>query len=149
MNFEVLLQYAPYIFQLLQAAPDLKTLIDRGATPDSIRQLVPQLVPLLEQFGAHLFPKVAPELHTVAVVMTAFDPNVTKWLQGSLNKLLTPSPNLVVDGVYGAATRGAVEQVQTKLGLKVDGWAGKITNAAIALALGKLAGVQLPTAIKG
>jgi peptidoglycan hydrolase-like protein with peptidoglycan-binding domain len=35
-------------------------------------------------------------------------------------------------------TRNAVEQLQAKLGLKVDGWAGEITKAAIAAALAKL-----------
>lgn len=35
-------------------------------------------------------------------------------------------------------TRNAVEQLQAKLGLKVDGWAGEITKAAIATALAKL-----------
>ena len=70
--------------------------------------------------------------------VAAFDPDVTKWLQGSLNVLLDPSPNLVVDGRYGTMTRNAVEQLQTKLGLRVDGWAGEITKAAIAAALAKL-----------
>ena len=47
-------------------------------------------------------------------------------------------PDLVVDGLYGPLTRGAVERLQAKLGLKVDGWAGEITKAAIAAALAKL-----------
>ena len=63
---------------------------------------------------------------------------MTKWLRGSLNALLDPSPNLLVDGLYGPLTRGAVERLQAKLGLKVDGWAGEITKAAIAAALAKL-----------
>ena len=63
---------------------------------------------------------------------------MTKWLQGSLNVLLDPSPNLVIDGRYGPMTRNAVEQLQAKLGLKVDGWAGEITKAAVAAALAKL-----------
>ena len=44
-----------------------------------------------------------------------------------------------VDGLYGPMTRNAVERLQIKLGLKVDGWAGEITKAAIAAALAKLA----------
>ena len=63
---------------------------------------------------------------------------MTKWLRGSRNALLDPSPNLLVDGLYGPMTRNAVERLQAKLGLKVDGWAGEITKAAIAAALAKL-----------
>lgn len=44
----------------------------------------------------------------------------------------------MVDGLYGPMTRTAVERLQAKLGLKVDGWAGEITKAAIAAALAKL-----------
>jgi len=95
------------------------------------------LAGVLDEVGAYLFPKVAPGLHIAAGAVAAFDPDVTKWLQGSLNILLEPSPNLVVDGVYGTMTRNAVEQLQAKLGLKVDGWAGEITKAAIAAALAK------------
>jgi len=55
-----------------------------------------------------------------------------------LNKLVTPSPNLVVDGIYGPKTREAVEAAQKKLGVTVDGWAGEITQGAIQTALSKL-----------
>jgi len=57
-----------------------------------------------------------------------------------LNKLVTPSPNLVVDGIYGPKTREAVEAAQKKLGVTVDGWAGEITQGAIQTALSKLWG---------
>jgi peptidoglycan hydrolase-like protein with peptidoglycan-binding domain len=55
-----------------------------------------------------------------------------------LNKLVTPSPNLVVDGIYGPKTREAVDAAQKKLGVTVDGWAGEITHGAIQTALSKL-----------
>ena len=82
-------------------------------------------------------PKVAPELHVAAGAVAAFDPDVTKWLQGSLNALLDPEPR--GRGLDRPMTRNAVERLQAKLGLKVDGWAGEITKAAIAAALTKLA----------
>ena len=103
-----------------------------------IKEVSAALATVLDEVGAFLFPKVAPELHVAAGAVAAFDPDVTKWLQGSLNALLEPSPNLVVDGLYGPMTRNAIEQLQAKLGLKADGWAGEITKAAIAAALAKL-----------
>jgi Putative peptidoglycan binding domain len=67
-----------------------------------------------------------------------FDPNMTKRLQAELNKFLSPSPNLTVDGFYGPKTREAVEAAQRKLKITVDGWAGKVTQAAIQSALAKV-----------
>lgn len=99
---------------------------------------MPQIIPQLAEIGAALFPKVPAEMQVVAAASATFDPNVTKWLQTALNKLLTPSPNLVVDGVYGQKTREAVEAIQKKLGITVDGWAGEITQGAIQTALSKL-----------
>ena len=127
------------ISSAVQAAGNIKGLLDQGGvTKQSLQTTVPQIVPQLASIGAALFPKVAPELQVVAAASATFDPNVTKWLQAALNKLITPSPNLVVDGVYGPKTREAVEAIQKKLGIDVDGWAGEITQGAIQLALSKL-----------
>jgi murein L,D-transpeptidase YcbB/YkuD len=122
----------------VQVASNVKGLLDQGGlTQQSLQAAVPQIIPQLADIGAALFPKVAPELQIVAAASASFDPNVTKWLQSSLNKLLAPSPNLAVDGVYGPKTREAVEAVQKKLGITADGWAGEITQAAIQTALSK------------
>jgi len=122
----------------VQVAGQVKELLDKGSvTQQSLETAVPQIVPQLASLGASLFPKVAPELQAVAAASATFDPNVTKWLQGSLNKLLTPSPNLEVDGVYGAKTQEAVEAAQKQLGIPVDGWAGEVTQGAIMAALTK------------
>ena len=122
----------------VQVAGQVKELLDKGSvTQQSLQTAVPQIVPQLASLGASLFPKVAPELQAVAAASATFDPNVTKWLQGSLNKLLTPSPNLEVDGVYGPKTQEAVEAVQKQLGIPVDGWAGEVTQGAIMAALTK------------
>jgi hypothetical protein len=131
------------ILQLaIQWGPTVKAIVDEAESNDTIIQKVsalsPTLAKLLESVGAEFFPKAAPALHVVGGVLAAFDPNTTKWLQGALNVLLTPSPNLTVDGIYGAHTRTAVEELQTKLGLTPDGIAGQITQAAIASALAKL-----------
>lgn len=130
--FNLALRLAPYIGQFKDAIDeatsndDLVTKIGKVATP---------FVPLLEQLGQQFFPQAASQIHIAAVVMSQFDPSTTKWLQKSLNQLLAPSPNLVVDGQYGPRTKAAVEQLQAKLGLKVDGWAGQLTQAAIKAAL--------------
>jgi peptidoglycan hydrolase-like protein with peptidoglycan-binding domain len=135
MDWLLVAQYA------IQYGPLLKTAIDEALSNDDLMTKIAKLTgpfaPLLEQLGSQLFPNAKPELHAVAAVMAAFDPSTTKWLQGSLNLLLTPSPNLVVDGLYGPATRAAVTAYQTQLGLTPDGWAGRLTQAAIDLALGK------------
>jgi len=123
----------------VQAAEKIKGQLDQGGvTPQSLQSAVPQIIPQLASIGAALFPKVAPELQVVAAASATFDPNVTKWLQAALNKLITPSPNLVVDGVYGPRTREAVEAAQKKFGIPVDGWAGEVTQGAILTALSKL-----------
>jgi hypothetical protein len=123
----------------VQVAGSVKELLDKGGiTPQSLEKAAPQIVPQLASLGASLFPKVAPEMQAVAAASATFDPNVTKWLQASLNKLLTPSPNLEVDGVYGPKTQEAVEAAQKKLGIPVDGWAGEVTQGAIQAALMKL-----------
>jgi hypothetical protein len=125
----------------VQVAGKIKGQLDQGGvTEQSLRTTVPQVVPQLADIGASLFPKVAPELQLVAAASATFDPNVTKWLQAALNKLVTPSPNLAVDGVYGPKTREAVEAAQNKLSIPVDGWAGDVTQGAILTALSKLQG---------
>jgi peptidoglycan hydrolase-like protein with peptidoglycan-binding domain len=131
------------IIQLVVSlAGPVKTAIDLARSNEDlitkIKQLSSPLATILESIGAQLFPKAAPELHIVGGVIAAFDPNITKWLQGSLNTMLNLNPPLVVDGIYGPKTRNAVEQIQAKLGLKVDGLAGALTQAAIQTALTKL-----------
>jgi Putative peptidoglycan binding domain len=123
----------------VQVAGSVKGLLDQGGvTIQSLQTTAPQIIPQLASIGAALFPKVAPEMQVVAAASATFDPNVTKWLQAALNKLVTPSPNLTVDGVYGPATRAPVEAAQKKLGLIVDEWAGDLTQGAIQTALSKL-----------
>src|SRR5882757_5687219 len=103
----LILQYA------IQYGPGIKAAIDEAISNDDlitkIRKIAGPFAPLLEQLGGTWFPQAKPALHIAAAAMAAFDPSVTKWLQGSLNVLLVPSPNLRVDGVYGAGTRAAVQ----------------------------------------
>lgn len=62
-----------------------------------------------------------------------------KWLQEALNDL-GATPKLSPDGRYGPATRRAVRQFQAAAGIKVDGSAGPITDAAIRLRLNTIRG---------
>lgn len=134
------------ILSILQLAvsfgPTIKAIIDEAESNDTIIQKVtalsPTLANILTGVGAQLFPKAAPTLQLVGGVLSSFDPNTTKWLQGSLNSLLSLSPPLVVDGMYGPKTAAAVEQFQTKYKLTVDGIAGTITQAALQAVLAKL-----------
>lgn len=124
------------ILQLaIQYGPTVKSIWDTASSNadavNKITSLSKPLAVLLEQIGMNLFPKAAPQIHLVGGIIAAFDPNVTKWLQGSLNQLIKPSPGLVVDGQYGPRTAAAVEKIQAQLGLTVDGLAGQVTQAAI------------------
>lgn len=130
------------ILQLaFQYGPAVKAILDEASSNDSIvtkiTALSQPLAAVLQGVGLQFFPQAAPALHVAAGAVAAFDPNVTKWVQGALNNLVTPSPNLVVDGIYGPKTKAAVEALQAKLGLKVDGWAGTVTQAAITALLSK------------
>lgn len=136
----------------IKYGPVIKGVIDEAASNDDIvtkiKKEMPIFAPILEQEGGRFFPKVAPALRIAAVAMTSFDPNVTKFIQRGLNQLVDPSPNLSVDGLYGPATRAAVISFQEKtLGLKADGWAGQLTQAAIDAGLKMLQGIKPATLI--
>ncbi len=102
-----------------------------------VRQEVPKIAAVLEEYGTVFFPTVAPELRIAAAAMTAFSESATKGIQASLNAFLKPSPNLKVDGFYGQKTMAAVRVFQTQMGLKPDGWFGKLSEKALSAALAK------------
>lgn len=127
---QLVAKFLPAVQGIIQIASTNGDMVSR------ITSLSKPLANLLTTVGAELFPKAAPAIHIVGGVLAAFDPNLTKWLQGALNALI--GTNLAVDGAYGPMTRAAVEQFQTKYGLKVDGLAGQVTQAAIQGLLAKL-----------
>ena len=132
------------IIQLaIKYGPVVKGIIDMASSnEDIVSKIKASAAPLagvLEDVGSKMFPSAAPSLHIAAAAIAAFDPDVTRWLQGELNIFVTPSPNLVVDGMYGPKTTAAVKQFQAAHGLAVDGMAGNLTQAIIAsLAAGKV-----------
>lgn len=120
----------------------LKPLISQalsGASLDAMARSVLSsgVINTLESLAEHLFPKVAPELRLAAGIVSSYNKDKTIWLQQALNTIL--GTKLAVDGIYGPATVAAVEQFQTQqLGLKVDGWAYRITTPLIEAALAKI-----------
>jgi peptidoglycan hydrolase-like protein with peptidoglycan-binding domain len=137
MDFTSLFQYVPL---LLKYAPLVKEILDIGTTNEDIatkiRKEIPLIVPFLEQYGSQLFPQAATAIHLVGGAIAAFDTNIVKWVQGACNNII--GTTLAVDGIYGKRTESAVKLLQGKLGLKVDGLAGALTQAAIGAALAKL-----------
>lgn len=124
---------------ILRIAGEVKDAIATGTSFKDVLDKIdsPEMIDMFESLGEQMFPAIAPALRGVAAIVSTYSPDHTKWVQGSLNKMLVPSPGLVVDGLYGPATRKAVEQLQTNLGITVDGWVGDKTSALIQAFLAK------------
>lgn len=56
-------------------------------------------------------------------------------LQQALNRQLHPSPNLIVDGIFGAQTEAAVTAFQRQAGISIDGIAGPETKSALGMSI--------------
>lgn len=97
----------------------------------------------LADIGSQLFPKLDPTLHAAAAALVVAHPNNTAWAQSALNLLVSTGyvafgKPLVVDGVWGPKTMAAVEAVQGKLGLPVNGFITDIEYSAISGLLAKM-----------
>lgn len=112
---EQLLKLLPVILAAAQRIPELQ-----------------QILPLLTQLGTTTFPGLSPD-KAPAAAATTLDVNGVKWTQTALNLLLNAT--LLVDGVYGAATKAAVTKFQAANNLEADGWAGTTTADALRAAL--------------
>lgn len=132
IDVATLIQYIPLI---LKYAEPVKEILDVAASNqevvDKIKALSKPVFNILTEIGAKLFPDSADAIHVVGGAIASYDPNITKWVQGSCNEILQLSPALDVDGIYGPKTRDAVKKLQEKFGLKPDGLAGRLTQAAI------------------
>jgi peptidoglycan hydrolase-like protein with peptidoglycan-binding domain len=123
------------LLQLLNDANRIVAIWNSGTSNDSIadrlKQLVPLSVPILEQIAALYFPKIAPQLHSVAGALVG-NPNAVKYLQSALNILVSPSPNLAVDGIYGPRTLAAVHAFQKQNGFDTTGFLSETEDAVLA-----------------
>lgn len=121
------------ISKLFSLKDRMQTIIATSPTFKDIAKHIndPEIINTLEQIAESTFPGIKRELRLVAGAVTTFDTDHTKWLQGALNAVVEPSPNLVVDGLYGPSTVDAVKKFQQQVGVVPDGWVGDITSAAI------------------
>ena len=127
----------PIIFRLIDLMPKIQqALATRQSVPELVASLAPDLLPILQQVGAQLFPDLTLDNRAQAGAL-AFDPVRVRWIQTSMNKLT--GSGLVVDGRYGPATKTVVSEFQLKHGLVVDGWAGNSTSKVIESELAKVA----------
>lgn len=130
------------LWSVIGVGQTLRQLIQQamsGASLDAMARsiLSSGVIETLEKTAETLFPNVAPELKLAAAVVAGYDHDGTKWLQQSMRTIL--GIDLAVDGIYGPATTAAVEEFQQQtLGLKVDGFAYRVTRPLIEAALAKL-----------
>lgn len=134
------MDYLSLILEGISLYSAIQNEVRTGTSLKSVTNIITNknLLNIFEQLGSKLYPKLAPELHAVAAIVTSYSPDYTMWVQRSLNALLPALPQpLTVDGKYGHKTRAAVEVLQAQLGLKVDGWAGDVTMTALSALLKK------------
>src|SRR5262245_60187027 len=134
-------QYLPTILQILRLIPQIQEALRSGASViDLLRKFGPEVLPIIEQYGTKLFPGLS-QPQAVAAGALVLSPDIVKETQLALNRLgVTDDAGqpLAPDGSYGQKTKQAVTKFQAAHGLTPDGWAGKVTQAAIAGEVAKL-----------
>lgn len=118
----------PLLIKVIQLAfPQIATAIAAGIPiVNALAKAPPGLLPLLEEIGKLVFPQLSGVNAQTAAGTMIFNSVRTTALQRNLNTL-GASPALVVDGIYGPATKKAVVDFQRAHGLDADGWAGHVT----------------------
>ena len=126
----------PLLIKLIQLAfPQIGAAIGAGLPiVNAVAHGPPGVLPLLEQIGRLVFPGLSAVNAQTAAGTMIFSSARTATLQANLNTLAA-APPLVVDGIYGPATKRAVADFQRTHGLEVDGWAGHLTTPAIEAAV--------------
>lgn len=123
------IKYGPVLEQLWNAVTSNEDYVTK------VESLLPQVAQYAVQIAQEFFPNAAPAVQKIAGTALTFNTQLVKYAQQACNLLLTPSPNLAVDGMYGPHTHAAVKTLQQQLGLTADGVFGKLTQAAVAKAL--------------
>lgn len=128
MDFTQIFHYLPLIMKAVSAGQQIASAVKGGASIKAIfEQQGPEVMDLIKQAGEQLFPNLTPPQQIEAGAQR-FSMELTKKIQAQLNKV---GASLDVDGAYGALTKAAVSDFQTKNGLDVDGWAGPLTQAML------------------
>src|SRR6188508_2818808 len=122
MNFSTILGMLPLIMKAYSLA---KSIGGNTTIADLIKSKGPEVVDLIKEAGAEIFPDLNEQEQTQAGALR-FSPEVVSKVQSQLNKL---GAQLAIDGDYGRRTKEAVTAFQTKYKLDADGWAGPITQA--------------------
>jgi lysozyme family protein len=131
----LLIPLLTHMDQIMSLLPFVQRVIARGFTVNSIAEDLSDLnsthlLDWLKINGTAFFPDVKPDLQVAAgAVLVA--PDYVMKIQQLLNKVMSPSPNLDIDGRLGPKTRAAVIAYQTAKGLTVDAFPGDATRAAL------------------
>lgn len=143
-----ILKLLPLLMRILQLLPQIQEAMRSGTSVFVLLQkFAPDLIDVVKGVGGVLFPNLPAAAQVEIGALTSFDQVQVRWIQNSLNTL-GASPKLEVDGQYGAKTKAAVSAFQTAHNVPaVDGWAGKITSAAIQTELSKLTAAPTPAAV--
>lgn len=138
--------------QLIQLAPKVIAVWEGTASSNALTKVaaVVQQTPIadvLAQIGAAQFPNLAPQLQAAAAALVHAHPNNTSWAQEALNLIQSTGyfkfgAPLKVDGYWGPKTFAAVEALQTKLGLPLNGFLGDAEYSVIGALLAR--GVAIP-----
>lgn len=131
MDWTKLLGLLPYIMQGIDLARSINSQKTAGTkVVDIVRGQLPAAFDLFSNIGKTLFPEL-PHASQVAAAAVVLDTETTKRIQNQMNKLGV-MPVLVVDGVYGNATKASVKAFQTaNPPLVADGWAGAETQKVL------------------
>lgn len=135
------LKLIPVIMQLLNILPKIQEALAAKKNIFTIlQQFAPELLPILSSIGGTMFPNLPKESAPAAGALI-ISPDLVRTVQSGLNRLkITDDSNaaLVEDGSYGQRTKQAVAKFQKANGLVADGWAGSVTQTAIANEVAKL-----------
>lgn len=134
-------KFLPLILQIMDLIPKIQEALRAKTSVASLLQkLGPEVLPILQQLGKNMFPELSDALAIEAGALKV-SPDVTREIQVGLNKLMITDDSgalLTIDGSYGEKTKQAVKKFQKAHSLEVDGWAGKVTQAAISSEVAKL-----------
>jgi peptidoglycan hydrolase-like protein with peptidoglycan-binding domain len=118
--------WLPIIMRVIELAPKVTAALNaKQSVNDLVKGLAPDLLPVIKEVGAKLFPTLDPAAQVEAGALATFGIERIKWVQKSLNDLV--GSTLVVDGTLGDKTKAVVKTFQSANGLDPDGWPGHLT----------------------